>query len=134
MMQNLAAMNVRHKITKLTPKVSISVFILLSIFAHTMILGSISAPSYAYSPCNCVIFAMDDLNDDGVNKVELATMDYFISRNLPFTASIIVSKLANSSDLDVYHKIEEGVQKGLFEIAIHGYRHIDHSLMTKEEQ
>jgi len=66
--------------------------------------------------------------------VQLATMDYFISKNLPFTASIVVSRLANSSDLDVFHKIQEGLDRNLFEIAIHGYRHIDHSLLTKEEQ
>jgi peptidoglycan/xylan/chitin deacetylase (PgdA/CDA1 family) len=134
MIQNLAAVNVGREIAKLIPKGSISVFILLSIFAHIMILGSSSAPSYAYSPCRCVIFAMDDLNDGGVNNVELAVMDYFISNNLPFTASIIVSKLANSSDLDVYHKIQEGMARKLFDIAIHGYRHINHALMTYEQQ
>ena len=77
---------------------------------------------------------MDDLNDSTYSKVQLATMDYFISKNLPFTASIIVSLLANGSNLDVFHKIQEGVDRKLFEIAIHGYRHINHGLMTKEEQ
>ena len=77
---------------------------------------------------------MDDLNDSTYSKVQLATMNYFISKNLPFTASIIVSLLANSSNLDVYHKIQEGMARKLFDIAIHGYRHIDHALMTYEEQ
>jgi peptidoglycan/xylan/chitin deacetylase (PgdA/CDA1 family) len=77
---------------------------------------------------------MDDIADYGFNKVQLATMDYFISKNLPFTASIIASQLANSSNLEVFHKIEEGIDKKLFEIALHGYRHINHSLLTKEEQ
>jgi peptidoglycan/xylan/chitin deacetylase (PgdA/CDA1 family) len=94
----------------------------------------IPIPTYAYSPCNCVIFAMDDISDYGANKVQLATMDYFISKNLSFTASIIVNQLANSSHLAVFHKVEEGVEKNLFEIAIHGYRHVDHSLLTKQEQ
>jgi peptidoglycan/xylan/chitin deacetylase (PgdA/CDA1 family) len=53
---------------------------------------------------------------------------------LPFTASIIVSQLANSSHLDVFHKIQEGLDRQLFEIAIHGYSHIDHALLTKKEQ
>ena len=43
--------------------------------------------------------------------MQLATMDHFISENLPFTASILVSKLANSSSLDVFHKVEEGLDK-----------------------
>jgi peptidoglycan/xylan/chitin deacetylase (PgdA/CDA1 family) len=110
------------------------VLVIVSMFANILILGFNSTSSYAYSPCNCVIFAMDDMEDYGVNNVQIAVMNYFISKNLPFTASIIVSKLANSSNLDVLHKIEEGVHKGLFDVAIHGYRHINHSRLTKEEQ
>ena len=110
------------------------ILIAFAIFAHTIILGLNYSPSYAYSPCNCVIFAMDDIADYGGIKVQLATMDYFLDRNLPFTASIVASKLANSSNLDVFHKVEEGVDRGLFEIAIHGYRHVNHTLLTKEEQ
>jgi hypothetical protein len=67
--------------------------IIVSIFVNTLILGfNSSSRTYAYSPCNCVIFVMDDIEDYGVNNVQIAVMDYFISKNLPFTASIIVSK------------------------------------------
>lgn len=124
----------KHKIVNLIRKMSITVLILFTMFAHAIILGFNSAPSYAYSPCNCVIFAMDDIADYGSNKVQLETMDYFISKNLPFTASIVVSQFANSSDLDVFRKVEEGLDKNLFELAIHGYRHVHHSQLTKEEQ
>ena len=108
--------------------------ILVIILFYSMSLGFNSTPSYAYSSCNCVIFAMDDISDYGGSKVQLATMDYFISKNLPFTASIIVSQFANSSNLEVFHKVQEGLDKELFEIAIHGNRHLNHSLLTKEEQ
>ena len=114
---------------------AILVLISFSMFARTGILESNNSNfSYGYSACNCVIFAMDDMEDYGVNNVQLAVMNYFMSKNLPFTASIIVSKLANSSNLNVFHKVEEGVHKGLFDLAIHGYRHIDHSQLTKEAQ
>lgn len=43
--------------------------------------------------------------------MQLATMDHIISENLPFRASILVSKLANSSNLGVFHKVEEGLDK-----------------------
>lgn len=108
------------------------ILLIIGITAHASTLRLY--PSYAYTPCDCVIFVMDDLNDSTYSKVQSATMDYFISKNLPFTASIIVSLLANSSKLDVFHKIQEGVDRKLFEIAIHGYRHSNHALMTKEEQ
>ena len=108
--------------------------ILVGMLFYSMSLGFNLTSSYAYSPCNCVIFAMDDISDYGARKVQLATMDYFISKNLPFTASITVSQLANSSNLEVFHKVQEGVDKELFEIAIHGNRHVNHTLLTKEEQ
>jgi Polysaccharide deacetylase len=108
--------------------------ILVSMLFYSMTLGFNFTPSYAYSPCNCVIFAMDDISDYGASKVQLATMDYFISKNLPFTASIIVSQLANSSNLEVFDRVQEGLDKELFEFAIHGNRHVNHSLLTKEEQ
>ncbi len=115
-------------------KVSLPILIVFNVFVNSIILQFMFAPSLAYSPCNCVIFAMDDISDFGGSKVQLAVMDYFTSQNLPFTASIIVSQLANSSRLEVFHKVQEGVEKGLFEIAIHGYRHVNHTLLTREEQ
>jgi Polysaccharide deacetylase len=107
---------------------------LFCILSHITILGFNLTPSYAYSPCNCVVFAMDDISDFGASKVQLATMDYFLTKKLPFTASIIVSELANSSQLDVFRKVQEGVDRELFEIAIHGNRHVNHTLLTREEQ
>ncbi|MFL6405205.1 MAG: polysaccharide deacetylase family protein [Nitrososphaeraceae archaeon] len=117
-------------------RISMVLLIALGLFAHTIILELYySGAAYAaYTPCNCVIFAMDDIADYGLNKVQLATMDYFISENLPFTASIVVSQLANSSNLEVFHKVEEGLDKNLFELAIHGYRHVHYSQLTREEQ
>jgi hypothetical protein len=114
-------------------KVSVVIsLIIISMLTHFTIVGSYIT-SYAYSPCNCVIFAMDDIADFGGNKIQLAVMDYFLSKNLPFTASIIVSELANSSNLDVFYKVKEGIDKELFELAIHGYRHVNYAQLTKEE-
>jgi peptidoglycan/xylan/chitin deacetylase (PgdA/CDA1 family) len=127
----------QRKPIDLIGRAGLLVLILVSMFANTSILELNNSTffSYGYSACNCVIFVMDDIEDYGVNKVQIAVMNYFISKNLPFTASIIVSKLANSSsNLNVFHKIEEGVHKGLFEPVIHGYRHINHTLLSREEQ
>jgi hypothetical protein len=115
-------------------KASIITPILVIIFAITILSSNSITTSYGYSPCNCVIFAMDDMWDQGANNMQLATMDYFISRNMLFTASIVVSEIGNKSDLRVLNKVKEGVDKKLFEIAIHGYRHVNHAVMTKEEQ
>ena len=125
----------RYKlINNFISQTSITIIILLSIFAHAAILGSISTPCYYYSPCIFFFFLMEDVNDSTYRRVQIATMDYFLDRNLPFTAGIIVSLFGNSSNLDVFHKVEEGVDKGLFEIAIHGNRHVNHAALSKEEQ
>jgi peptidoglycan/xylan/chitin deacetylase (PgdA/CDA1 family) len=109
--------------------------ILVSMFTITpAILGFSSSHSYGYSACNCVIFAMDDMGDYGSNNIQLAVMDYFTSKNMPFTPSIVVDRIGNPPDLRVTEKIKEGINKELFEIAIHGYRHVNHSQLTKEEQ
>jgi hypothetical protein len=73
------------------------ILIAFAIFAYTILLGLNYNPIYAYFPCNCVIFAMDDIADYGGIKVQLATTDYFISKNLPFRASIVARDLANGS-------------------------------------
>jgi hypothetical protein len=117
-------------------KASIITLILVIMFAITTILSSnsITTTSYGYSPCNCVIFEMDDMGGHGSKNVQLATMDYFISKNMLFTPSITVSDIGNTTNSRVLNKIKEGVDKNLFEIAMHGYRHLNHSLLTKEEQ
>jgi peptidoglycan/xylan/chitin deacetylase (PgdA/CDA1 family) len=118
-------------------KASIITPILVIMLAVTTILSSNSITttnSYGYSPCNCVIFVMDDMADHGSNSVQLATMDYFISKNMPFTPSIVIADIGNTTNSRVLNKVKEGVDKQLFEIAIHGYRHLNHSLLTKEVQ
>jgi len=77
---------------------------------------------------------MDDMGDYGYNKVQLEVMDYFISKNLPFTASIVANRIEIGSNLEVVEKIQEGIDDNLFEIGIHGYRHVDYSILSKEEQ
>jgi hypothetical protein len=52
----------------LLTRISMVLLIALGLFAHTIFLRLYySSPTYAaYSPCNCVIFAMDDIADYGL--------------------------------------------------------------------
>jgi peptidoglycan/xylan/chitin deacetylase (PgdA/CDA1 family) len=63
-------------------------------------------------------------------------MDFFISKNMSFAASLLWQGRSEylSYDSRVLDKVKEGVDKGLFEIAIHGYTYVNYSIMTKEEQ
>jgi peptidoglycan/xylan/chitin deacetylase (PgdA/CDA1 family) len=120
----------------MSSKASIITLILVIMFAITILSSNSITTSYSYSPCNCVIFVLDDIGDQGFNNVQVAITDYFISKNMQFTASIVANEIGNASDPDtrVRDKVKEGIDKKLFEIAIHGNWHINHSLLTKEEQ
>ena len=37
-------------------------------------------------------------------------------------------------DTNIYQKINEGYKKGLFEIGIHGWDHVDYTKLTENEQ
>jgi peptidoglycan/xylan/chitin deacetylase (PgdA/CDA1 family) len=83
-------------------------------------------------PCNCVIFRMDDVTDDNRAMPAMAVMDAFISRNQDLSLGIIMNNFGNNSQL--LSKIIEGRNKGLFELDIHGWNHVDYSVLSQDMQ
>ncbi|MDQ4066894.1 MAG: polysaccharide deacetylase family protein, partial [Thermoproteota archaeon] len=93
------------------------------------------ANAQSYNPCNCVIFRLDDVEDGGINVPNSAIMDHFISENKKFSPLMVVSQFGNSAPNGlVFNKVKEGYDKGLFEIGVHGYRHVRHSQLSLQEQ
>src|SRR5919109_315737 len=94
------------------------------------------ANAQSYDPCNCVIFRLDDVVDGGGLDVPMtAIMDHFISENKKLSPDIVVSEFGNSAPNGlVFNKVKEGHDKGLFEIGVHGYRHVKHSELSLQEQ
>jgi peptidoglycan/xylan/chitin deacetylase (PgdA/CDA1 family) len=82
--------------------------------------------------CNCVIFRMDDVADDSRAMPAMAVMDAFISRNQDLSLGIIMNNFGNNSQL--LSKVIEGRNKGLFELDIHGWNHVDYSALSQEVQ
>src|SRR5919198_1559368 len=69
----------------------------------------------AYSPCNCVIFRLDDVEDQGnSDKAQVALMQHFIDTNHKLSAEIIVNNFGNSG--------------------INGFNHVKHSQLSEEQQ
>jgi peptidoglycan/xylan/chitin deacetylase (PgdA/CDA1 family) len=96
---------------------------------------NIAAQNGSYFQCKCVIFRLDDIEDYGKNKVQLAILDHFLVENKKLAAAIILDRFGNlDPDGAVYLKIKEGYNKDLFELAIHGAQHINYSGLTKEQQ
>jgi peptidoglycan/xylan/chitin deacetylase (PgdA/CDA1 family)/3D (Asp-Asp-Asp) domain-containing protein len=84
------------------------------------------------TPCNCVIFRMDDIQDYWLEQGQLAPMDLFISKNQSLSLGLIMHAIGNDSK--IINKVREGYQKGLFELALHGWDHIDYSQLSEQKQ
>ena len=90
----------------------------------------------AYAPCNCVIFRLDDIEDQGNSDVpNNAIMQHFISQNHKLSTEIIVNNVGNAGTPDrIVQTVKQGYDAGLFELGIHGFNHIHHSQLTEYEQ
>ena len=75
---------------------------------------------------------MDDLQDHWINDTQILLMDTFIDRGLNLTLGLIMHNIGNDSG--VVSKISEGYKKGLFELALHGWDHVDYTKLNGEEQ
>ena len=90
-----------------------------------------SSSSHKSSGCNCVAFRIDDVSDN--NRVgNLAVLNLFLSENEPLTLGIVMNHIGRSPVL--MDKIMEGANKGLFELALHGYDHLNYVKLAPQEQ
>ena len=85
-----------------------------------------------HSRCNCVVFRMDDVQDYWVKAGQLAVMDQFASRNQSLTVGIIMNSIGNDSE--IVNKVKQANDRGLFELAVHGWNHTDYTKLSEEEQ
>src|SRR5918912_1850716 len=86
----------------------------------------------AHSLCNCVVFRMDDIQDYWIKSGQLTPMDLFLSRNYSQNLGIIMGDIG--SDSEIVNKVRDGSQRGLFELAIHGWNHTDYTKLSEEKQ
>ncbi len=78
--------------------------------------------------CNCVVFRLDDVQDNTFRSGQIATMELFLSKNQTLSLGLIMDLIGNDSS--VLDKVQEGVSKGLFELAVHGWDHTDYTKLT----
>lgn len=90
-----------------------------------------SPSSHNSSACNCVAFRVDDVSDNRIAG-NLAVLNLFLSENQPLTLGIVMNHIGRSPTL--MDKIMEGTNKGLFELALHGYDHLNYVKLSGQEQ
>ncbi len=84
--------------------------------------------------CNCVVFRMDDLQDDWINTAQITGMNLFLSKHIPLSLAIIMNSIGNDSQ--VVDKIKEGLKtpNPLFELTSHGWNHVNYADLSEKEQ
>ena len=82
--------------------------------------------------CNCVVFRMDDIQDYWIKDGQITPMNIFISKNQPLSLGLIMNYIGD--DLDIVNTTRNGSYKGLFELAIGGWDHIEYTTLTEKEQ
>jgi peptidoglycan/xylan/chitin deacetylase (PgdA/CDA1 family) len=84
------------------------------------------------SPCNCVIFRMDDVQDNFIDTAQAVAMNLFILKNQTLTLGLIMNDVGN--DMTISQYIAEGTKRGLFELGLHGLDHVDYTKLSEEQQ
>ena len=99
------------------------------------VVSSYTSKNSTYNPCTCVIFRLDDVDDSSKSKLRSTILDHFTTENKKLVTGIILSRFGNmASDGTIYTKVKEGFDKGLFQLAIHGWNHTRYSELTEEQQ
>jgi len=75
---------------------------------------------------------MDDVHDNFHDSAQLEVMNLFLTQNKSISLGLVMSKIGNDSA--IINKIAVGDQKGLFELGIHGWDHIDYSRLSISNQ
>jgi peptidoglycan/xylan/chitin deacetylase (PgdA/CDA1 family) len=98
-------------------------------FATFSVIGMLSHNAKATAS---VIFRLDDVQDFYANNGTKAVMDLFSAKHVPLTTAVIASAIGK--DPGVTDKTAQGLKSGLFELALHGYRHVDYTKLTPNNQ
>ena len=89
-----------------------------------------SAPNS--SSCMCVIFRLDDVTSTFLPTVQQSILEQFISENQSLSLGLVMHNIDPASPVTTL--VKEGKQKGLFELDIHGWDHVDYAQLSQEEQ
>jgi len=82
--------------------------------------------------CNCVVFRIDDIQDDWIVPAQIAVMDQFKNRNVPASVGPIMNIFG--SDPQIVNYVKSGYDSGHFEIFLHGWNHENHSELSLAKQ
>lgn len=110
-----------------TKLVVLSVFLLVSV----VLLGFVyTLPSVDEKPK--VAIRLDDVQDYWLNKVQAEVLKHFLVSKVKISLGVIPGSFGNDSL--VLSVVRQGVDSGLFEVAVHGWKHENFSELSYTEQ
>ena len=83
--------------------------------------------------CNCVIFRLDDIQEGSLESTQIDLLNLFLSKNESLSLGLIMNSI-NDTQSALIKKIMYGLQKSLFDLALHGLHHVDYTQLTGAEQ
>lgn len=84
------------------------------------------------TPCKCVVFRLDDVKGGYLDPVQIKIMNLFLSKEAHLTLGLVMQSIGNDSS--ILNRISEGYEKGLFELALHGWKHNNYANLSLQEQ
>jgi peptidoglycan/xylan/chitin deacetylase (PgdA/CDA1 family) len=78
-----------------------------------------------------VVFRLDDVGFDAKDG-QIAVMDLFLKRSQRVSLGLVMNHI--EKDRSLLERIQFGFQKGLFELALHGWDHVDYSTLDEKKQ
>lgn len=108
---------------------AVSWLILVLIFLH----GTIGGRWLALSPFRSkVCIRLDDVQDHWMWEGQVLLMDYCISKRVGMTLGVVSGTIGD--DPRIVDRVQYGVNLGLFEVALHGWRNENYSRMDYAQQ
>ncbi len=97
----------------------------------------VSAPTSAHAAtiegaCNCVVIRVDDIQDYYLNSVQSDLLNHLMSKNVKVSAGVIMNFVGN--DKTITDLVTKAKASGNFELANHGWNHVDYRNLTAQEQ
>jgi peptidoglycan/xylan/chitin deacetylase (PgdA/CDA1 family) len=108
--------------------------ILTSILIIAILLSASTTPALARTmqPSGYVIYRIDDIQSGWLPNVQNQLLSKFITSNTKASLAVIPNEMNNQGL--VFTKIKKGIDYNLFEIAAHGWNHVNYSKLDLGSQ
>ncbi len=111
---------------------SVALIVCTVLLANIAIAVPLKAQAAATTTCNCVVWRLDDIQDNFVDTVQVALIDHFIANHQKLGAVAIMNAVGN--DTTIVNEVKKGLSNGTLEIGSHAWDHVDYTQLPAATQ